>query len=566
VDSNLQLSHWRMKNQYSPWLLLIPYLPGQHVLIIGCESLSLASGLVDRGADVSVISFEKQFSLDLEQSSDNRLLNSINIVDHGSFPRITTADNYFDICVVFCDVAAADSLILYDEIYRVLNQRGSVVFLLDNVFRFEVVSGFLKRGLDFFRFFVRNYQQFGCRDRLKKMVKCGFIYSNYYPVVSDGSVDVIEDKLLISPSIPHDINVSCLKNNIRKTVKNSRLFKKYFSSSYYVYAYKKNVERNLLDKILLDISESWGFALQRCSSNIIVTRKGTAVFFTEKILDKKRYVVKIALGSEAEIQLKANYDALLNIHGNKKLDRRVKQVIPKPVFKSQCFCYHTFVEESLSGKSAVIYSQNKKEFDTIADVSSAVIQSLHVSSACNYPGDTHNRKKHILTRIKKMSAIVPTVEDARLEKLKLFLFENLVDANIPMVFHKGDCSANNILVDIDKSTFVCKFIDWDQSNSSYFPLVDIVNLLESFRRHKEKLPMGDVLCDFFSENFTETETFILKRYCGAISLSRNYIFPLLIMYWLDHIYAQNISILKNDSKWIKNNILNVFECVENYIV
>jgi hypothetical protein len=97
-------------------------------------------------------------------------------------------------------------------------------------------------------------------------------------------------------------------------------------------------------------------------------------------------------------------------------------------------------------------------------------------------------------------------------------------------------------------------------------MVDIINLIESFRRNREKKSMGQVMLEcFFEGQRTDLENTILHEYCSRLSLSEEDIFPFAVLYWLDHIIAQDSARVCVQKTWMLNNVFKVKEYLKNHI-
>ena len=263
----------------------------------------------------------------------------------------------------------------------------------------------------------------------------------------------------------------------------------------------------------------------------------------------------------AKKQLNQNFQQISYLHENGCIADDIKEIVPRPIIRSSCNKCYYYTEELKTGKTAVSFRESPEILNKILENAGQKILQLHLETKILSKTGITEQKNLIEKKIRRVCKILGNEYNNSIDLINSYLKKSLLPAKLPMVFHKGDCSANNILV--SQNHFVCAFIDWDQSCQCGFPIVDLINLIESFKRHSLKQSMGNIMVEFlFPGKLSVLENALLSQYCNKMNISKKMIFPFCIIYWLEHITAQDYT---HDNKWMKNNVFQVIEYLRKTI-
>ncbi len=469
----------------------------------------------------------------------------------------------FDV-VVICSFPSSGGIssCFFSEIYRVLSARGHLFFCFSNKLSYQRVKQLLRFTSNIKR--MRGggeslpHSVLSCENSL---LKAGFCLPHFYTFSpSCNELSKIRDCNNSSHPAYSQGPFTSLKRHCVQFLKNTRFVRNYLATYYGVVASKRNdvsVIPSLVARALT--YELQGAFWQVLGDTFDVTGKGTFVF---KLFDRKSQtsaICKISLNQATRKHLEANYSALADISADPGISVEVKERIPSVIIKSEINGYSYFVEELKQGVPAVQYRHDRKAYDDILYESSTLITAIHNSTLVE---DKNFGKSAISTKLELLRRFIQSDSDFIIN-LEKFLQNSLQD-HVLFVATKGDCSANNIIVNLKKE--ISGIIDWDQAQKISFPMVDIINLIESFRRNSENKSMGQVVIEiFFEGKRSDLENNILKEYCSCLSLSVDDFIPFAVLYWIDHIIAQDFSSICKDKKWMQNNIILVINYLKKYI-
>ena len=352
-------------------------------------------------------------------------------------------------------------------------------------------------------------------------------------------------------------NKQALSKSLKQRLKRSHFFLKYFEGAKCAVYYNNTTKvETVCNCIIQDISQALSHRYDlKNKATYFITNKGVMCIIFEEI------IIKIGLNPVAVIQLEKNCESIKLIKTDSNIPDQFKQFIPDVLCSGVSSKVRYCVEELMPGLPAVTYADNDADFDRILKNALKLLQELHVDT----------RKKRISYDIIRLFIserinYIKLLLDNKYEKTVLmisdYLNHCLSDYNLPSVFQKGDCGANNILVAEDLS--ISAIIDWDQALPEGLPLIDIFNLIESFKRYKLKKEIGVIMTEFIFPNKLErSEHEFLKTYCHNMGISIELLKPLSIIYWLIHVFEQNnSSIAINNKNWIQNNIIAVINYLE----
>jgi len=500
----------------------------------------------------------------LKKQADINLITNIRYFCWFNSSFLPIKDNLFDVVYINNDFPKINSE-FFSEVWRILKYNGTLYLSAENKFSYKKIQHF---GKNFARFFLsandrkRGEQSLSIYGYKKLLKKAGFKQTKVFSLIPNyNEIRTIEDIGRVAFFKKKKDNDS-ESLNLKKIIKNSNITKKYLAHNLGFLSKKTGELDSTIDLIISEITASSNSGRWEISDPAFqVTQKGTFVFNLRNVCSKQDIIVKASLNSEAKKQLDQNFQQICFLHENDYIAEDLKGIVPRPIMSSYCNKYHYYAEERKSGKTAVSFHESPEIFNKIIKNSAQKILQLHLATRFFGKPGSNKQKNLIEKKIGQIHKVLGTEHNTFIEALSCYLKKKFLTENLPFVFHKGDCSAHNILVSQNHS--ITAFIDWDQSLQRGFPLVDLINLIESFKRHSLKQGMGNILTNYlFPEKLSILENELFCQYCNQMDISKKMIFPLSIIYWIEHITAQDFT---HDSKWMKNNIFHVMHYLQKVI-
>ena len=159
---------------------------------------------------------------------------------------------------------------------------------------------------------------------------------------------------------------------------------------------------------------------------------------------------------------------------------------------------------------------------------------------------------------KRLKIYLDSESRLKLEYIEYVLKEQLLNKDFKTVWSHGDYKLENILFDF-KSNNITGIIDWDLSRREGLPLIDIIYLLLYRHFTLAEVAVTEISHDrFLRLEFTEWEKKIILFYLDTVKLSEQFLKPLLIMFWLNHVtqrFGQRLQSNSQVSKdWLEKEI------------
>jgi hypothetical protein len=501
------------------------------------------------------------YSLHPQQNSIDTLPNRF--IGHPDYtlPELPYPSDSFNLVFIHhLQVSAKDMLTFFSEIHRVLDSRGHLFFCFQNQFsqqRVKQLLSFTKKPKT--KEEKKPLLLLGVSSCRKALLQTGFSSPHFYSFSPDcDRLSQIRDCHTRPQDAAWQLKPSrSLKQQCVRYLKNTGFMRDRLAVHYGVATGKQGSLNSIPIRLTEQLAEKQpGTSWQVAGDTFSVTNKGTFVFTLYEQQSKKYGICKIPLNPATASHLKKNYSELACIQANQDIPHATRRKIPAPVARSTFHDYIYFIEELKEGVPAVCYGFEKLTYDTLLLEAAQLITSIHSKTSCldSFHGTTLIKNK--ITDFRRLAA----ADNIFFSELEHFLQTSLQTQSL-FVAGKGDCSANNIIVDSNKR--ISGIIDWDQAQQKTFPLVDIINLIESFRRNSETKAMGQLVIEkFLTNKRNDLEDRILEEYCSALSLTTADYTPYAILYWLDHILAQDFSSISKDRKWMQNNVYQVVTFLE----
>jgi len=577
-DESVKLGKLKVHQEQLAWLTLIDLDNKGRVLDFGCglgfSSLSLSKIF----HEVYAVDLAFENLMYIKDQSESKYIDNIKLICGFNTAYLPFKDNFFDVIYLnefldsilknetskshFQKKNAQKLYIKYiDEIKRILKPNGHVYMSFENGFSYK---NYIQFSTEFLKFIYISYINtvnkniVNIRYFKKLFHKAGFESLRFYSLIP--SIDFISEVIDIEGSPTFLNNLLKLKMN-KESIKQSKNFVKNLSQNFGIIAKSQStISNNSIEIIIKKTNTKLNRSLIPINAKYSISVKGTMNITLIDKYSKEKFITKIALTETAKKSLNQNFNGIKTFVNSKKIKNDIKIYIPKIVEKLSYNIYDCFIEELKQGKPAIVYKNEYKKFEKIVSNSAKIISNYNVLMA-DYKNNTKIQETIIDQKITHLGNIINfKKEDLFLGRLSYYLKKSLLNKNIPMVFKKGDFSANNILV--NKEMNITGIIDWDEYKTKFFPMIDLINLLESFKRHFLNKSLGSIVTDYFLiDKMDKNEHYIISQYCKELKISANLVKPLCIIFWLEQGYlsSSNFDLIKYNSTWMKNNVFKVVE-------
>ncbi|MBL8015491.1 MAG: phosphotransferase [Candidatus Doudnabacteria bacterium] len=258
-----------------------------------------------------------------------------------------------------------------------------------------------------------------------------------------------------------------------------------------------------------------------------------------------------------------NIKALAALHADARLGDW-RRLLPRLLFKGQFQGWPYFIVERLSGISAEkAILDNTDTSQAMLDSIFDVIGDFHQKTAREViVGDQllkdwvfnpiqNFRNSNLVYFHRKSHVILDRLERQMSEKLRN-------QRQVVSCIH-GDCWPGNYLVIPDGSR-VIGVIDWDYSQPTGLPIIDLVGLFLSLRRMKENRELGEIITDVLKLNaWSEHEQALWEQAEHKLNIIFPGIRESLVIFWLHHL---NANVQKNryfslNPIWVYGNFVKV---------
>lgn len=236
----------------------------------------------------------------------------------------------------------------------------------------------------------------------------------------------------------------------------------------------------------------------------------------------KKYMIRITSDALGKKRLLINNNALLSLKKNNI------SVVPELYKQFNFEGYFCSVEGCIDGNNISPNDiKNNKIYKQIYIQSTHLITSIHKKTTvfCLYDNDVYFSLfyKPIANARKLFSNNYSSVFDA----IDIYFKKYFFDIKMFTVLNHGDYSADNIMI---KNGTITGVIDWEYSNNTGLPLVDLIFLICNMHKKKNNLTIINALKEVaIDNNITQLEHDCVNNYCHSLNIPKEYIVPLGIM-------------------------------------
>ncbi|MFA5145957.1 MAG: aminoglycoside phosphotransferase family protein [Candidatus Omnitrophota bacterium] len=163
------------------------------------------------------------------------------------------------------------------------------------------------------------------------------------------------------------------------------------------------------------------------------------------------------------------------------------------------------------------------------------ITEFHKETAQEITIDEIYFKRLFAKSIVKLSYYLKGEYKEKLLRLEKMLKKRLIGKRLKTVWFHGDYKVENVLFD-KKHWGIRGVIDWDLSRERGLPLLDIFYLL----LYRDSMLTGKDTSEIFADRFLKLdfvglEREIIAEYINITAINSEFIRPMLLMYWINHL-------------------------------
>lgn len=277
------------------------------------------------------------------------------------------------------------------------------------------------------------------------------------------------------------------------------------------------------------------------------------------IIITKNLVIRIPLDRLSMARCRLNKIMLKRLN---KTD--ISQYVPYFVENSRLDGQDYYCEERLNGAAIGI---PLAKMDDLTVKAADFITGFHLETAKDIVINESYFKRLVSRELKKLSSYLCEEYKIKLLQIESLLKKQLFGKRFKTVWFQGDYKIENILFDT-KRWQIKGIIDWDLSRKEGLPLLDILFLLA----YQETIVIEKGVVTIFKNRFLNTdfnsfEKEVISKYLSTIKISEEFIRPMLIMFWLNHIVHRYRSLLSIDfptrNEWMHEKVYNIIDTILN---
>lgn len=369
---------------------------------------------------------------------------------------------------------------------------------------------------------------------------------------------------ILSPDIKQtsDIMISgrqrayrcALSNNYFKNMFFNSIFYKYFSPAIALVGYKVKTATNFIENLMDEINKSE--TIKSHIANTLVVRKCLVTYLKVILVigdandAGEKFVVYLPLNHRSLMRQRYECRIMSKLKISAQLSNRIPSFYCEGILSNQFYFIAKYID-GIPGDSAIFSTEE------IMRRTAVLITEFH--------GSVFENKRMTADMFEKLfSAPINSLIDAlgydissEMFFLKEYLRKRIIDRMIPLVWMHGDLHLENVLVNPQTSE-ILGIVDWSSAQKNGLPLIDIFFLIIRSSTLNTGKRFSDVIIEkILAMEFNSVETSIIDMYLNFVPVSRDIIFPLLLMTWINHI-AYNLSPQSN-AWWMEEHFRRVFK-------
>lgn len=230
--------------------------------------------------------------------------------------------------------------------------------------------------------------------------------------------------------------------------------------------------------------------------------RGALVLFLSDSLNKKKYIVRIAVTQEIDLKIRENESWIQQLLHDEKVLKEVKNKLPHPVANFQYTNNKVYVEEMIEGVIAWKLSRKPVLKKKIDEEAASFLWHLDKSTRKYLDVDERIFRSLFEEDIKRLTPLTSGSEDIRhaIQEMLAFLRDGMLGQKYPFVLSHGDYGYGNIIAH-PQTGKISGIIDWDGARNLDLPGLDLLHLLIQSLRQDYSL----------SEAFKSVITDILEK-------------------------------------------------------
>lgn len=546
------------------WKLLTGCYAHRKILVVETDLGQTVLELAKYSSRVYLLFFNKNRLECVQERVRSRGIKNILCLFACNFKHLSFRDHFFDSAVLpnisqnlseLSEVLrlkpSNGMLWLLKEIFRVLVPEGEVYVLGENRLNFKRFKSLLN-GMSAYK------NSFSINDMGKNLKRVGFARNKTY-ILSPNLNNVSE-------IVEYQGNWAYSSNNVKELLlKGEGIFRR-FAPAFLIIGSKTAFQPNMAQEII----EHWcKYALkppQYQYNNPVIKRFliGSPNVIILLVGEKKRkesgVVFRIPLEKESIRRCRANMEVLTEITQNKGV---MVAKVPCPLWVGEFEGHVYFVESEIRGR---IIDRPVPEIHSISPKAIDVLIQFHRETVVETRINETLFNSLIARPLDIMTAFVDREQDFLItKKLQIFLRKAFLNKVFPLVRSHGDFKIENMIVH-PQSGDIEGIIDWDLSQRQGLPLLDLLYFMmfnQSLFLYRD---IGTLIHEkLVPWQLDASEKFIIDRYLNSFHISEEYLFPLVVMYWLYHVSFRLDDIMRRNHLLMEHYYFRILRAVHERV-
>lgn len=244
------------------------------------------------------------------------------------------------------------------------------------------------------------------------------------------------------------------------------------------------------------------------------------------------------------------------------VDTKIASSVPLFLYKGHVGSQAYYCEERLSGYAIDIPIS---KMNKLVMKAAEFLTSFHKETAKAVTIDEKNFKTLFANEFDRLLSHIDNEYISKVEELKAIIKKKMISRCFKTVWAHGDYNIENALFDT-KAWHLQGVIDWDLAQKEGLPLIDIIYLLLYKNSLLTKKSMAKTFKERFLErNFAYQEKVLIHKYLNSIAILEEFLDPLLIMFWVNHVskryHDHLVKCSTRNTAWMRENVYDVIDMI-----
>lgn len=287
------------------------------------------------------------------------------------------------------------------------------------------------------------------------------------------------------------------------------------------------------------------------SAKRIIVKESTILIITNMM------IVRVPQNKVSTERCEVNKEMLESL-----VDTGISSYVSRFLYKGYAGSQAYYCEERLSGYAIDIPIS---KMNKLVMKAAKFITDFHKETTRAITINERNFKTLFAGEFNRLLLYIDNKYIRKVEEIESIIKKKVVGRHFKMVWTHGDYNIENTLFDT-KTWHLQGVIDWDLAQKEGLPLLDILYLL----LYKSSLVTKKTIAETFKErfikrNFAYPEKELIHKYLSLITISEEFLEPLFIMFWINHIVKRYhdhlVKSSSDNTAWMRENVYDAIDLI-----